>query len=224
MPLIFGILVILNAVFLAWQFFEQQNSGQAVLISEQLPGKKLLLLSEKKSAAEPPNGDSQGTDGSSPAVRQAADTVSCYRIGPVFDADLLVSLRGALERSGFEVRVESFTQGGGDYQVYIPPQPTTERAQALARELKVKGLNAQISKDPRFANSVDVALFSDREQAVNLEARLSEMGYQPEVRLNASRQEQWLRVQSAGSSTKMQIDRLLGGTPNLRREPASCEI
>ncbi len=219
MPLIFGLLVIINAVFLAWQFYEKQNAGQSVVAQEQIPGKQLQLLSEKKSNSEKPNEEQVNTP-----KQAAASGTSCFRIGPLQDELMAERLRTALINNGFEVRVESFSQDQSGYLVYIPPQATREKAQQLAVELASRGLDASVVSDPQFANAVALGTYQSSEQAGNLRGKLAGMGYQAEIRQTGNvRKEQWLKVESAGSTAKSQIERLISGTPKIRREPAACE-
>ena len=83
MPLVFGLLVVLNAVFLAWQFFEQQNRGQNTIeIVDKQEGKAIQLLSERpdviQSAKEV---ESTGiVDDSQSAKIAMRDQAACYRV------------------------------------------------------------------------------------------------------------------------------------------------
>jgi hypothetical protein len=221
MPLIFGLLVIINAVFLAWQFFEKQNANQAVVVQEQIPGIRLQLLSEGSATSKE---DSQEAVIDKVTSGTSGNGVVCFRIGPLQDDDIVARLRGALVSSGFEVKVESFAQNKNGYWVYIPPQASHEKAQQVANELSSRGLDASVVSDPQFANAVALGTFQMKDQAKSLVDRLKEMGFQTEIReASSARQEQWLMVESAGSTVKAQIDRLISGTPMIRREPAACE-
>ena len=222
MPLIFGLLVIINAVFLAWQFFEKQNTSQSAAITMELPGMRLKLLSEVPVSQR--EGDSD--EHQAPAPRASADASSfCYRIGPVVSNDMLVQLSNALKNSGFEVKAEMLAGDQASFLVYIPPLVSRERADMLTTELAGKGFDATVISDPQFANAVTLGVFASQAKADALKNKAREMGYQAETRQNMNvRQEQWLRVDSAGSSGRTQIDRIISGTPHLRREPAACEI
>ena len=225
MPLFFGLLVIINAVFLAWQFFEKQNAGQGVVISQQVPGERLLLLSERAIPAGSEAASESEEDQKRSSVAVVAGGVVCFRIGPILDSVLLERMRGALVDSGFEVKTETLSQDKPTYLVYIPPVGGRDKAEALANELYGKGFDASVINDPQFANAVALGAFSTKEQAESLRARVSAMGQQSEIRQTTNvRREQWLKVESAASTAKSQIDRLISGTPQLRREPASCEI
>ena len=103
MPLVFGLLVVFNAVFLAWQFFEQQNRGQGiVVVVEEQEGKPLQLLSERTDlvATDTPEATNQNT----PTVKMR-DDLACYRGGPILDQDMLKQVRAIFEKSGFDVKV-----------------------------------------------------------------------------------------------------------------------
>lgn len=220
MPLIFGLLVIINAVFLAWQFYERQNSGPEYSVQEPIPGQKLQLVGESQASAATAN-EGEVAAGE---VSSSSSKVSCYRIGPILDNSSLERLRSALVSNGFEVKTESFSQSSSGYVVYIPPQASREKALSMVTELQARGLSAKVADDPQYADSVTVGVYTSRDQALDMNNRLAQMGYSSEVRETSSgRQEQWLKVESAGTTVKSQIDRIISGTPHLRREPASCE-
>ncbi|RZU35334.1 sporulation related protein [Fluviicoccus keumensis] len=221
MPLLFGLLVMLNAVFLAWQFFEKQNTSQSVAVHAELSGKRLMLLSEQPVSA---NKDESGSAMvTAPKVSQDAASF-CYRIGPITGNDMLTQLQNALVNSGFEVKVESLSDDVAGYIVYIPPLSSKDKAEMMAQELLAKGYEAKVMNDPQFATAVMLGNFNSQQKADALKSKLQDQGYQVETRQTLdTRHEQWLKVDSVGSSAKTQIDRIISGTPRLRREPASCE-
>jgi cell division protein FtsN len=222
MPLIFGLLVILNAVFLAWQFFEKQNTSQSAAVAIELPGERLKLLSETPVSQR----GEVAPESSSTSTKSSGDASSfCYRIGPISSNDMLEQLRNALTKSGFEVKAEVLSDDQASFLVYIPSLASRDRADVMAGELSSKGFDASVINDPQFANSVSLGVFTSQAKADVLKSKMRELGYQAEIRQSTSvRQEQWLRVDSAGSSGRTQIDRIISGTPYLRREPAACEI
>lgn len=222
MPLIFGLLVILNAVFLAWQFFEKQNTTQTAALNIELPGKRLKLLSETPASQR----DTESPLQQSGNASSSADASTlCYRIGPIANNDMLVQLSNALQKSGFEVKTESLSGDQSSFLVYIPPLVSRERADMMAAEMLSKGFDAAVINDPQFANAVTLGVFNSQSKADALKLKVRELGYQAEIRQSTTvHQEQWIRVDSAGSSGRTQIDRIISGTPRLRREPAACEI
>lgn len=223
MPLVFALLVILNAVFLAWQFFEQQNGAQHTsAVVENIAGKKLQLLSER------PDLQSKATEGDAAPVtaRVEVDAGVCYRVGPFTDQDLLLQLRTAFTNTGFRVKDEELTEDSSNYWVYIPPLTNPDKAEQLLQDLHSRGIDASLVTDSQFANAISLGRFSDQESADSLKMRLVDMGFRAESRMTPMvKRQHWLKISSTrGGDAKAQVSRLLAGNPQLRREPASCEI
>jgi hypothetical protein len=146
MPLVFGLLVVLNAVFLAWQFFEQQNHGQGtIVIVEKQEGKTLDLLSERPDIVQNAKEvESVGIVDENKRAK-AVDDRACYRIGPLLDNDMARQIKATFEKGGFDVSLSASSSGGSKYWLYIPSLATSDRATVIARELQKQGIDASVS-------------------------------------------------------------------------------
>ena len=115
MPLVFGLLVVFNAVFLAWQFFEQQNRAQnTIIVVEEQQGKRLQLLAERSdlvAKVSPTVDDSLAGSFS----KSTAEQTICYRVGPFIDGSLVKQVRSMFEKSGFDVKVISVNESASRY-------------------------------------------------------------------------------------------------------------
>ena len=221
MPLVFGLLVVFNAVFLAWQFFEQQNRGQGiVVVVEEQEGKLLQLLSERTDlvATDTPEATNQNT----PTVKMR-DDLACYRVGPILDQDMLKQVRAIFEKSGFDVKVLLMNSSSAKYLVYIPPLASAEKAQSVLAELQKSGVDGSVVTDTQLANAISLCTVSSLDKAEALKSRLGALGYRVESQSTFSaHDEQWLLLTNVGSVAKTQIDRIITGSPQIRRETASC--
>jgi len=221
MPLVFGLLVVFNAVFLAWQFFEQQNRGQGiVVVVEEQEGKPLQLLSERTDlvATDTPETTNQNT----PMVKMR-DDLACYRVGPILDRDMLRQVRAIFEKSGFDVKVVSMNSSSAKYLVYIPPLASAEKAQLVLAELQKSGVDGNVVTETQLANAISLGTVSSLDKAEALKSRLGALGYRVESQSTFSaHDEQWLLLTHVGSVAKTQIDRIITGSPQIRRETASC--
>lgn len=224
MPLIFGLLVILNAVFLAWQFFQHQNSSDT-LPQQPALGKPLQLLSQSGGTAGDDNAaPSDKADDAVPKLAQAGSGSSCFRVGPVTNPDLVPQLQAAFTNAGLTVKVEDLTQENTKFWVYIPPLVSLSKANALEVDLRAKGYRAEVVADGQFANAVSLGEFQDQEKADQLRDRLLAGGFQAETHKSpVVKRQQWLKVSSNAAISRGQIDKVIAGS-GMRREPAPCEF
>jgi cell division septation protein DedD len=221
MPLVFGLLVVFNAVFLAWQFFEQQNRGQGiVVVVEEQEGKTLQLLSERSDLVATEK--TVTTEQNTPFVK-VRDDLACYRVGPILDQDMLKQIRAIFEKSGFDVKVTSMNSTSAKYLIYIPPLATAEKAQLVLAELQKNGVDGTVVTDTQLANAISLGTVTSLDKAEALKSRLMALGYRAESQATfASHDQQWLVLNNVGSVAKTQIDRIITGSPQIRRETASC--
>ena len=226
MPLVFGLLVVLNAVFLAWQFFEQQNRGQNTIeIVDKQEGKAIQLLSERpdviQSAKEV---ESTGiVDDSQSAKIAMRDQAACYRVGPLLDDDMARQLKATFEKGGFDVTLSSNSTGGSKYWLYIPPVASNDRAESIAQELQKQGIDASVVTESQMANAISLGTVSDYDQADAIKQRVAALGYRADMKTTfATRKEQWLILNNVYAAGKTQIDRMLSGSPQLQREKTNC--
>lgn len=226
MPLVFGLLVVLNAVFLAWQFFEQQNRGQnTVVIMEQQEGKSIQLLMERSDLTQGgAEVEASGiVDEAGQSKIKLQDTAACYRIGPLLDPDMARQVLGVFEKGGFDVALTSASTGGSKYLLYIPPVSSVEKAESIAKDLQKQGINASVITENSMANGISLGTMGDYDEAESIKAQVAALGYRVDTKTTlTNRQEQWLIVSNVYSAGKTQIDRLLAGSPQLHREKADC--
>ena len=223
MPLIFGLLVILNAVFLAWQFFQHQNSSDS-LPQQPALGKPLQLLSQSGVASEGNAASSNSADEAAPKPAQVGAGSSCFRVGPVTNPDLLPQLEAAFSNAGLTVKVEDLTQENTRFWVYIPPLVSLSKANDMEADLRAKGYRAEVVADGQFANAVSLGEFQDQDKADQLRDRLLAGGFQAETHKSPIvKRQQWLKISSTAAVSKGQIDKVIAGS-GMRRESAPCEF
>ena len=165
MPLVFGLLVVLNAVFLAWQFFDQQNRGQnTIVVMEQQEGTAIQLVAERPDIAQSPaEVEASGLSEEHGQTKvKLQDTASCYRIGPLLDPDMARQIRSTFEKGGFDVSLSSSSSGGSKYFLYIPPVSTSEKAESIIKELQKQGINASLISLFSFGKWTSIILLVHR--------------------------------------------------------------
>ncbi len=224
MPLVFGLLVVFNAVFLAWQFFEQQNRAQnSIVVVEEQQGKRIQLLAERADLLATLNPSAETSDESVfPQMKE--DQTSCYRVGPFIDSGLVKQVRKTFEKSGFDVKVVTINSESSRYWVYIPPLNSAEKAQVVLAELQKGGVDGSVVTDPQFANAISLGNVASLDAAEALKTRLMDLGFRAESKsISSTRDEQWLLLLNIGNVAKTQVDRILVGSPKIRREAAPCQ-
>lgn len=224
MPLIFGLLVILNAVFLAWQFFQHQNNNSdATHIELDKNVKSLQLLSETGAPSSASGGEEVGQQSREKHVSSPAGGSICLRVGPITNSDTLAQLQIAFTSQGFAAKAEDLTQENTSYWVFIPSQVSSSKAEALKSDLRAKGYHASLVSDGQYANAVSLGEFTDRDKADALRDRAQAAGFQAETRKSpVVKRQQWLRVTLPGASSRSQVDKVIAGS-GMRKEPAPCE-
>lgn len=225
MPLVFGLLVVLNAVFLAWQFFEQQNSGQnSIAVVDKQEGKTLDLLSERPDVVQNAKEvESVGIVDDSHNARNTKDDRECYRIGPLLDPDMARQIKATFEKGGFEVALTSNSSGGSKYWLYIPPLSTSDKANSISKELQKRGIDASVVTESQMANAISLGTVADYDQAQAIKARVAELGYRADMKTTlVTRKEQWLLVNNVYSAGKTVIDRTLAGSAQLEKQKVNC--
>ncbi len=222
MPLVFGLLVVFNAVFLAWQFFEQQNHNQGivVVVAEQ-EGKTLQLLAERTDLVAM---DKEKPISSNTIARvKVNDDLSCYRIGPILDGDMLRQVRAIFEKSGFDIKVSSVSGISDKYWLYIPPLSTVAKAQSVLADLQKSGIDGAVVTDAPYANAISLGTVSSPDKVDATKNRLLALGYRVESKATStSRDEQWILIKDVGAVGKSQIDRILVGSPQIKRDAIPC--
>lgn len=222
MPLVFGLLVVFNAVFLAWQFFEQQNHGQgtiAVVVEQE--GKTLQLLAERTDLVVIDKATPNTSNGI--ASVKTNDDMACYRIGPILDSDMLKQVRAIFEKSGFDIKVSSVSGSSDKYWLYIPPLSTADKAQSVLADLQKSGVDGAVVTDAQYANAISLGTVSSLDKVESMKSRLVSLGYRAEYKsTSTARDEQWILIKDVGTVGKSQIDRILVGSPQIRSEITPC--
>ena len=109
------------------------------------------------------------------------------------------------------------------YLVYIPPLASAEKAQSVLAELQKSGVDGSVVTDTQLANAISLGTVSSLDKAEALKSSLGALGYRVESQSTFSaHDEQWLLLTNVGSVAKTQIDRIITGSPQIRRETASC--
>jgi hypothetical protein len=162
MKLLALVLLLLNAMFLAWaRFAPEPGTLESQLLAQQVNPEAIHLLSDAQVAA-------LGARKAEPA-----DGASCQEWGPFNAADLRRA-RETLAELASQAKLGERHEDSAGWWVYIPPQASRQAATQKVTELKRLGVEDYfiVQDDPRFRFAVSLGVFSTEEAA---RARLDEV-------------------------------------------------
>ncbi len=183
-------LLILNIAAFAW-FWRQ---GEAPRPQQPVPASPeastLTLLSEQRPDAAPVVVDAQ------------VGAAACHEVGPFAseaEAQQFVSSLGA----GFDTLIDSrATQLRLDYRVYLPPYGSRDEAAAaletLRERLQAEGvaIDSFLMSRGELANGIALGLFAERDNAINVQRQMTELGYSVVLEEEPRMQEAaWVQVE-----------------------------
>lgn len=163
MRILFFILLLANAVFFAYSWFDPgaQAGGEAQIIGQQLNPEKIRLLEPEQVSAltrkpEPPK----------PAAPAAVASV-CLEWGGFLGADM-VRAGQALAPLALGAKLTQRTQDDvSGFWVYIPPLASRQAATQKAGELKRLGVDDYfvVPDDPKWRNAISLGVFKTEDAA-----------------------------------------------------------
>lgn len=216
-------LVLLNVMFLLWNWLEYShskgveamNAGAAAGQTE-MPGARVILLRERSARVDKETG--VNGVGSASAVDDLASAVppvdagnaagaqaeppQCLLLGPYPEpqaAKALLDRLAALQIQGKYAAIE--VAGEPDYWVYLRPEPTKELAAARLRELQEKKIDSFIVPQGDIANGISLGVFDKLENAEKRQQAIVELGYEAQLRVNPRNYlENWVVIYPAEST------------------------
>jgi len=212
---LFLLLVLLNVFFLLQHQYHSPLRVKEVvpLESYNRPKQNITLLSESPGAArrERAAGRPEGM---------------CLFLGGFDDPQLASSLEQRLLSLDVQSSVQFLdTASGVDYWVYLPPLASRPASLRQLRELQSRNIDSYIITVGDLANGISLGIFSRKDSADGVVARLRELDYAALIReLPRVHRKHWVRV--AAASRGLVDDALLEGLrkdmPSLQGKEISC--
>jgi hypothetical protein len=176
--ILFLLLLAMNIGVALWLYFAPQPRAHVVAPAD--PGiPRLVLLSERERANE-------GTEAelaSAPEAAAEPRNGTCTSIGPF---PTQADMRGALNAltplvARIQYREAHSTETRG-YWVYMPAQPSREKALALARQLSEKGVrDYYVVTAGDQPNTISLGLFRDQANADKRRDEMARLGFAADV-------------------------------------------
>lgn len=181
MKLVAFSLLLLNVVYLAYQFMGQPPEVVRVTERDEHQG-NIKLLDERDEARVKQL--SQVVDN---PIREQGNpdeqNSSCIGIGPfadVFSGQSALEQIEALDVVG-QLRAVDVATGESDYRVLIPPATSPEEAFRKLRELQASNVDSYVITQGELTLGISLGVFSAAEGAEVLKNRLSNIGYEAEI-------------------------------------------
>lgn len=214
---LFLLLVVLNVSFYAFQL--QLSPLQVTQVPPLVPysasGSRIELLSE--SALGPREQKRTGV----------MENESCLFLGGFDEEGAARALEQRLLSLDIQATVQTAeTAAGIDYWVYLPPLASRQASLRQLRELQARNIDAYIITVGDLANGVSLGIFSRKDSAEGVVARLRSIDYTALVReLPRMHRKQWLRVAPDASAalTDAILQRLINEFPTMQHRQMPCE-
>lgn len=235
-------LVILNAAYFGWEFYQQHN-GQAGVVVNQPPlqGKPLKLLTERLpsvGSSQPPPPIPVPTDQPKPKPQkplpQVVDKVEvkkevmCTSIGPIEESKVATGLVKNLKAEGFEAATQEL-EVSRDFQYWVLLPPAVNRKAALQslKELQTKKIDSYLISTGEMRNAISLGLFKKEQSAKGVLSRMVEAGFPAEIRQKERiKNEYWVRILPGQAVENLQetLETLVVQDGITKISSASCEM
>ena len=234
------LLLILNIGFAAWQVTSARQHAAVARLAPADPGvEPLRLLSEvaAPSPAAPPQPPVSVptpapqptpppvTQSTAPPTPPASQThTACYTVGPLPDTQQAEQLMQRLNQKGIAGQQRmTETRSTGGYRVILPPLPSKESAQRVARQLAAKGVtDYQVGVDDNQRDIISLGVYKDQQAATRRQAQVDALGYASRVEpREIVTQSYWLDTQASDTPADVWTA-LLAGYPQAQRQERSC--
>ncbi|MFC1748973.1 hypothetical protein ACFL2V_09230 [Pseudomonadota bacterium] len=216
-------LALLNAGYLAWQFYGAQLvSPQTVSSSNET--KRLLLMVESdkgqevsarpetgqmgaKSVGEiKSSGDGALASSSNPSQKNASaiqigkalDAKACFSVGPFLLVSDVSHAARMFENAGVNAQQRATPEREhAGFWVFIPPMPSMQDARAVLRDLQIKELrDALIISEGDKANAISAGVYYVEKQAEQRRDKIKQLGYEAKIEgLMRTRSQYWLDIE-----------------------------
>jgi hypothetical protein len=219
---LFLLLLVLNLFYYVWH---QQQAPMRV--------KEVAPLSLYRSAED--NIRLLSESGNVPSVQARALPVAppgapqavCLFIGGYATEGDIQPLEQRLIGLDVSAQVQSRNaEGAVDYWVYLPPLASRQASMRQLRELQSRHIDSYLIGEGNLAGGISLGMFPRMDLADALVGRLSEAGYEPQVReLPRAYRSFWLRIDEA---SKRLLDdallaRLSADFPGMRQQLMPCK-
>ncbi|MGA6099619.1 SPOR domain-containing protein [Stutzerimonas marianensis] len=191
----FLLLVALNALFYAYQ----------VALPPQRPA---VVLSEPRSAG---SGDIKLLSEAAPQIRKSEIETSdtCLFLGGFDEAAIALDVEQRLLSLDIESMVQPIDmEAGVDYWVYLPPLVSRQASLRQLRELQSRNIDSYVITVGDLANGISLGIFSRRDSAESVVARLRGLDYAASIReLPRAHRRHWVKI--AASSRRLLSEEIL---------------
>lgn len=215
-------LFLLNIVFAVWGWLgysytrnvESLGGAEAISSVENMPGTRLVLLSEQ-STTVPSTLPSRLESDVSPEVsslpvgaEQQGDVQLCTLLGPYLQPSEAKAVLGRLAALQIQAKYVALqVDGNPDYWVYLRPEPTKDLAIAKLRELQGKKIDSFLIPQGDLTNGISLGIFDSQENAEKHRQAVVQLGYDAQLKTNSrSYLENWVAIypdQVAGFSQEL---------------------
>jgi len=211
-------LVLLNIVFLVWQWIGVQQDGHStqkgstgkplLLFSEHLQQKSKLANTGKQQApgavakktptTRVATASTKKSAGSTSQIGQAPDANACFTIGPFALINDVSAASHMFDKAGVsnQQRASSERKQAG-FWVYIPPLKSLQAARAVLRDLQNKNLrDALIISGGDKANAISAGVYYVEMHAERRRDAIRKYGYYAKIEeLTRTQPQYWLDVE-----------------------------
>ncbi|MGM3390207.1 SPOR domain-containing protein [Stutzerimonas stutzeri] len=191
----FLLLVALNVLFYAYQ----------VALPPQRPA---VVLSEPRSAG---SGDIKLLSEAAPQIRKSEIETSdtCLFLGGFDEAAIALDVEQRLLSLDIESMVQPIDmEAGVDYWVYLPPLVSRQASLRQLRELQSRNIDSYVITVGDLANGISLGIFSRRDSAESVVARLRGLDYAASIReLPRAHRRHWVKI--AASSRRLLSEAIL---------------
>ncbi len=232
---IFLSLLMLNGVYLFWQWRVQGFAGSEALNKSRPPAapqssevRKLALLSEleEETLAAMLRQKQERLRLAEKQEVAAAEQPLCTLVGPyvkLLKAEYLVENMAALEVEAEIQEVE--IPGEVGYWVYLAPEVSKKEALRRLHELQAKGIDSYVIPKGELANGISFGMFSRLELATRRMEAMASQGYPAAIKeITRSHKENWVIFppEQASKVGEEVWQTILNETPGLERRQNFC--
>lgn len=186
---LFFLLVLLNVFFWVQHQYQSPVRIKEVvpLDAYDRPKPNITLLSESSPSSRKDAGQSASSDG------------GCLFLGGFDEESPALSLEQRLLSLDIQSEIRRIdTKVGVDYWVYLPPLASRQASLRQLRELQSRNIDSYIITVGDLANGISLGIFSRKDSAEGVVARLSEVDYSALVReLPRMHSKYWVQVSTA---------------------------
>ena len=230
------LLVFANVAYFAWGSYHESRMGYVTSRESTVyesatyqntayknnASQRLVLLSEVSAVAV-----AEASDAPEPSSATLTTDVGCLFLGP-FDGPAEVD---ALQQQLRAIGINSQQQGDGestalDYWVHIPPLPSRVAAVRLLRELQAQKVDSFVITYGELANGISLGLFVKEASAKSVQRRLSNAGYQVNIKTLSHSPEKWWLEMPAQVESKVSSKfwaQLSNRHPEVKKLKKRCE-